>query len=123
MESKINNFLLVGHAYLLVANRYYIRNLTLQTYPPSNRSKQTLVDQSMTNAVGLDYDWSNQMLYWTDVTDDKHEISRMSFNGSNKEVRPTYLLLISISDRLEKQNCKSLCEFKIHKVLHTCSIE
>ena len=72
---------------MLVANRYYIRNLTLLTYPPLDRANQSLVASSMINAVGLDYDWKNQMIYWTAVTDDQHNISRMPFNASYQKVK------------------------------------
>lgn len=71
---------------MLVANRYYIRNLTLNTYPPKNQSKQALVAGTMVNAVGLDYDWRTQKIFWNDVTDDQHSISYMNFDGSNKTV-------------------------------------
>ncbi len=37
----------------------------------------------LTNAIGLDYDWKEQMIYWSDVNDDK--IERAYFNGSNRE--------------------------------------
>lgn len=68
-------------AYLLVANRYYIRNLSLTINPTTNQSDQTLVSKNMTNAVGLDYDWREQTMYWTDVTGDHHDISRTALSG------------------------------------------
>lgn len=51
-----------------------------------NGSVQSLISKNLTNAVGLDYDWKDQKIYWSDVTSDKGVISRMDFNGSNVEV-------------------------------------
>ena len=69
-------------AYLLVANRYYIRNISLA----SSEFSQTLVTRNLVNAVGLDYDWKEQMIYWADVTSEEHNISRMYMNGTGKQV-------------------------------------
>jgi hypothetical protein len=35
------------------------------------------------NAIGLDFDFSEQRIYWTDVTDDS--ISKISVDGTNYE--------------------------------------
>lgn len=72
--------------YLLVANRYYIRKLSLQIDSNVNRSVQSLLAHNLLNAVGLDYDWLEQKIYWTDVTTEQQKISRMDFNGENMEV-------------------------------------
>lgn len=49
-------------AKIIVANRYYIRE-----YDLSGRHSNILV-HNLTNAVGLDYDWERECLYWSDVT-------------------------------------------------------
>lgn len=66
---------------MIVTNRYYLRNVSMDY-----NSTQTLISKNLTNAVGLDYDWRDQKIYWTDVSSDKTAISRMDFNGSNIEV-------------------------------------
>lgn len=71
---------------MLVANRYYIRKLSLQIDSNVNRSVQSLLAHNLLNAVGLDYDWLEQKIYWTDVTTEQQKISRMDFNGENMEV-------------------------------------
>lgn len=44
--------------------------------------------QGLNNAVALDFDYREQMIYWTDVTTQGSMIRRMHLNGSNVQVRP-----------------------------------
>ncbi|XP_030747153.1 prolow-density lipoprotein receptor-related protein 1 [Sitophilus oryzae] len=46
---------------ILLANRYYIRELNLNGF-------SRMVVHNLTNAVALDYDWISQCIYWSDVT-------------------------------------------------------
>lgn len=42
--------------------------------------------QGLNNAVALDFDYRQQMIYWTDVTTQGSMIRRMHINGSNVQV-------------------------------------
>lgn len=44
--------------------------------------------QGLNNAVALDFDYREQMIYWTDVTTQGSMIRRMHLNGSNVQVMP-----------------------------------
>lgn len=44
--------------------------------------------QGLNNAVALDFDYREQMIYWTDVTTQGSMIRRMHLNGSNVQVSP-----------------------------------
>jgi len=72
----------------MVANRYYIRNISMYGSAEDNSTlpRITLITKDLTNAVGLDYDYQEQKIYWSDVTNDIHKISRMDFNGGGIEV-------------------------------------
>ncbi|XP_015265029.1 PREDICTED: prolow-density lipoprotein receptor-related protein 1 [Gekko japonicus] len=66
--------------FLIFANRYYLRKLSL------DGSNYTLLKQGLNNAVALDFDYREQMIYWTDVTTQGSMIRRMHINGSNVQV-------------------------------------
>uniref|UniRef100_A0A670IUS4 LDL receptor related protein 1 n=1 Tax=Podarcis muralis TaxID=64176 RepID=A0A670IUS4_PODMU len=68
--------------FLIFANRYYLRKLSL------DGSNYTLLKQGLNNAVALDFDYREQMIYWTDVTTQGSMIRRMHINGSNVQVNP-----------------------------------
>ncbi|KAF7273554.1 hypothetical protein GWI33_013751, partial [Rhynchophorus ferrugineus] len=55
---------------LLVANRYYIREIDLNGFA-------TIRAHNLTNAVGLDYDWLSQCIYWSDVSQLGSTIKRL----------------------------------------------
>uniref|UniRef100_A0A3P9HTY5 EGF-like domain-containing protein n=1 Tax=Oryzias latipes TaxID=8090 RepID=A0A3P9HTY5_ORYLA len=63
--------------FLIFANRYYLRKLNL------DGSNYTLLKQGLNNAVALDFDYHQQMIYWTDVNTQGSMIRRMHINGSN----------------------------------------
>lgn len=42
--------------------------------------------QGLNNAVALDFDYRQQMIYWTDVTTQGSMIRRMHINGSDVQV-------------------------------------
>ncbi|KAK5872291.1 hypothetical protein PBY51_013006 [Eleginops maclovinus] len=66
--------------FLIFANRYYLRRLNL------DGSNYTLLKQGLNNAVALDFDIREQMIYWTDVTTQGSMIRRMHINGSDVQV-------------------------------------
>ncbi|TNM89007.1 hypothetical protein fugu_005261 [Takifugu bimaculatus] len=66
--------------FLIFANRYYLRKLNL------DGSNYTLLKQGLNNAVALDFDYRQQMIYWTDVTTQGSMIRRMYINGSDVQV-------------------------------------
>uniref|UniRef100_A0A8C4Z0G3 EGF-like domain-containing protein n=1 Tax=Gadus morhua TaxID=8049 RepID=A0A8C4Z0G3_GADMO len=66
--------------FLIFANRYYLRKLNL------DGSNYTLIKQGLNNAVALDFDYRQQMIYWTDVTTQSSMIRRMHINGSDVQV-------------------------------------
>ena len=66
---------------LLLSNRYYIRNVTL------DGRMINLIAKDLDNAVALDFDWMERRIYWSDVTSTGSNISRMFENGTGKEVR------------------------------------
>ena len=47
---------------------------------------------NLQNAVALDFDWSQQMIYWSDVTSAGSNISRMTIDGKRKEVNKLNIL-------------------------------
>jgi low-density lipoprotein receptor-related protein 1 (alpha-2-macroglobulin receptor) len=55
---------------LVLANRYYIRELDLD-------GRSTLIAHNLTNAVALDYDWTSKCIYWSDVTQLGSSIKRL----------------------------------------------
>lgn len=55
---------------LILANRYYIRQLDLEGH-------STLLAHNLTNAVALDYDIQSNCIYWSDVTQLGSSINRL----------------------------------------------
>jgi integrin beta 2 len=66
--------------YILVSNRYYIRNITI------DGSNVYLHAQNLNRAVALDFDWKEKRIYWSDITTSNSNISRMFLNGSDSKV-------------------------------------
>ena len=64
---------------LLFSNRYYIREVHLHNHQASVRA------HNLTNAVALDYDWAEQCLYWSDVTEFGSSLKRLCGNDSNPD--------------------------------------
>uniref|UniRef100_A0A673BTW4 Low density lipoprotein receptor-related protein 1Aa n=1 Tax=Sphaeramia orbicularis TaxID=375764 RepID=A0A673BTW4_9TELE len=86
--------------FLIFANRYYLRKLSL------DGSNYTLLKQfGLNNAVALDFDY-RQYLYWSDWGDSPH-IGRIGMDGTNRSVIvedkitwPNGLTLDFINDRI-----------------------
>ncbi|CAG5124929.1 unnamed protein product, partial [Candidula unifasciata] len=63
---------------ILISNRYYLRLIST-----TNRTNTT-VTTALKNSVAVDYDWKEQMIYWSDISSDKSSISRMGFNFTSR---------------------------------------
>ncbi|XP_076313100.1 LDL receptor protein 1 isoform X3 [Tachypleus tridentatus] len=68
------------HPKLVFSNSYYIHKVDLV-----NHSTE-LVAQNLTNAVALDFDWSEKCLYWSEVTTTGSSINRMCNNQTVPQV-------------------------------------
>ncbi|KAF5306597.1 hypothetical protein FQR65_LT18530 [Abscondita terminalis] len=55
---------------LILANRYYIREVDLDGH-------STLLAHNLTNAVALDYEWNSKCIFWSDVTAFGSSIKRL----------------------------------------------
>lgn len=64
---------------LLFSNRYYIREVHLHNHQASVRA------HNLTNAVALDYDWAEQCLYWSDVTEFGSSLKRLCGNDTSQD--------------------------------------
>ena len=74
--------------YLYFSTRREIRKINLR-YSGSN---YTTVLSGLSNTIGIDFDWSQQQLYYSDVNDDR--IRRCYLNGSKcEDVITTGLLM------------------------------
>lgn len=81
---KLNHAFLISYFYftaieprLIYTNRYYIRALDYRS------GETSLLAHNLTNAVGLDYDWVEQCLYWSDVAALGSSIRRLCHNSTN----------------------------------------
>lgn len=66
--------------YLLFSNRYQLRTVGV------DGSNYTTLQVNVTNAVALDYDWEERMIYWSDVTLQNSKISRANITHGTTEV-------------------------------------
>lgn len=64
---------------VLFSNRYYIREVALHSRMASVRA------HNLTNAVALDYDWLEQCLYWSDVTEYGSSLKRLCGNDTSQD--------------------------------------
>lgn len=90
----------LSHAYQLpgpsTASQFFPLGPTVVSCAPppdAHVSRQQLTSlspfqiQGLNNAVALDFDYREQMIYWTDVTTQGSMIRRMHLNGSNVQVK------------------------------------
>ncbi|XP_034949215.1 LOW QUALITY PROTEIN: low-density lipoprotein receptor-related protein 4 [Chelonus insularis] len=70
-----------GNPTIIFANRVEIRQMGLESY---SSSKYNSIIKGLYNAVGLDYDYKNGLIYWSDISLDT--INRVNMNGSHSEV-------------------------------------
>ncbi|KAK7085679.1 Exosome complex protein, partial [Halocaridina rubra] len=59
---------------LIFSNRYYIRQIGI------DGNNNTLLVANLTNAVGLDYDYEENCIYWSDVTHLSSSVKKMCNN-------------------------------------------
>lgn len=102
-ESFFKYFILKGVApTILFSNRYYIREVHLHSRMASVRA------HNLTNAVALDYDWLEQCLYWSDVTEFSSSLKRLCGNDTSQDqqqvritkIKPNVVLRKEILNRL-----------------------
>ncbi|KTG07000.1 hypothetical protein cypCar_00009024, partial [Cyprinus carpio] len=98
--------------FLIFANRYYLRKLNL------DGSNYTLLKQGLNNAVALDFDYRQQMIYWTDVTTQGSMIRRMHINGS--DVQDLGLTLLQVLHRTSLSNPDGLAVDWVGGNLYWC---
>ncbi|VDP05019.1 unnamed protein product [Soboliphyme baturini] len=65
---------------LLISNRYYIKRYTLDGHSKGH------VYSNFSNVVAVDYDLSEERVYWSDVTVTDSKIGRVFINGSGYQV-------------------------------------
>ena len=63
---------------LIYSDRREIRQYRMRT-----KESSTIVPD-LTNAIGLDFDWKEQMVYWSDVNEDR--IEKAFINGTGRKV-------------------------------------
>ncbi|KAB0803781.1 hypothetical protein PPYR_00751 [Photinus pyralis] len=80
-------------AKLILANRYYIREVDLDGH-------STLVAHNLTNAVALDYEWKSQCIFWSDVTAFGSSIKRLCNNTVNSIVEDLHSATLQNPDGL-----------------------
>uniref|UniRef100_A0A4W3IBD4 LDL receptor related protein 1B n=1 Tax=Callorhinchus milii TaxID=7868 RepID=A0A4W3IBD4_CALMI len=66
--------------FLIFADRHEIRKMSIDGF------NYTLLKQGLNNVHAIDFDYSEQFIYWTDFTSQSSTISRIRLNGSNPEV-------------------------------------
>jgi low-density lipoprotein receptor-related protein 1 (alpha-2-macroglobulin receptor) len=59
---------------LLYSNKHFIRNVSFKG------DQRFLVRANLTNAVALDFEWTSQCLFWSDVTPSASSISKWCLN-------------------------------------------
>lgn len=68
-------------ASLLIANRYYIREIDMLGH-------SSVLVHNLSNAIALDYDWNDQCMYWSDVTPIGSSIKRIcNFRKNSSQVQ------------------------------------
>ncbi|CRL03072.1 CLUMA_CG016407, isoform A [Clunio marinus] len=76
---------------LIFTNYFYIRSVNLDGH-------SELLLHNLSNSVGIDFDWSKNYIYFSDVSSDKSYISRVKLTGSNST---------NIPEVLHQQNLKN----------------
>ena len=61
-------------------------NKEVRQIDPVTKKVKTLVN-NLKSVIGVDYNWHEQLLYWSDVSEDT--IERMHFNGTHQCGRET----------------------------------
>jgi low-density lipoprotein receptor-related protein 1 (alpha-2-macroglobulin receptor) len=72
------------HAKLIFTNQFYIRSVDFV-------GKSEILAHNLSNAVGIDFDWSRNYIYYSDVNKVKSQIARIRLGGSNASSTPEIL--------------------------------
>ena len=67
--------------FIVLSNRLSIQKVEISG--KQGRTRYSEVVRGLQNAIGVDFDWQEQRLYWTDVLTDK--IQRAKFDGTQVE--------------------------------------
>jgi integrin beta 2 len=67
--------------FILYSNRVSIRKVNVKG--KGGRVRYSEIISGLRNAIGVDFDWQEQRIYWTDVLTDK--IQRAKFDGTEIE--------------------------------------
>lgn len=80
-------------AKLILANRYYIREVDFAGHT-------TLLVHNLSNAVALDYEWTSNCIFWSDVTALGSSIKRMCNPKANGTVQTLHSATLQNPDGL-----------------------
>ena len=80
LDPERPNICISINSFLIYSRRSQIRAISLTS---DHTDRMIPVAGPVRTAIGLDFDFSEQRLYWTDVTDDS--ISKISVTGSGYE--------------------------------------
>lgn len=69
---------------LIFSNYFYIRSVNFD-------GQSELLVHNLSNAVGIDFDWNKNFVYYSDVNSMKSQISRVRLTGSNASSSPEVL--------------------------------
>lgn len=65
--------------YLILANGFYLRNISFLGH-------QSLVLNDLNNAVAIDFDYQEEMIYWSEITNSMSKISRLNLTDHKVSV-------------------------------------
>lgn len=71
-------------AKLIFSNLFYIRSVSLD-------GQSEFLVHNLSNAVGIDFDWTKNYIYYSDVNSMKSQISRIKISSSNSTSTPDVL--------------------------------
>ena len=79
-------------SFLVYSRRFEIKAISLV----EDNAERMIPVTGLRNAIGVDFDYDEDRLYWTDVTDDS--ISRIFVNGTGYEkiIKPGLLIYLTI---------------------------
>ena len=79
--------------FLLVSNRYYIRKVNFTT------GEEELLLSGLTHSVAIDFDYQEQMLYWTDIQSQNSYIYRVPLkNTTQREVGVSRIVRSAVAE-------------------------
>ena len=83
-------------SFLVYSRRFEIKAISLV----EDNAERMIPVTGLRNAIGVDFDYDEDRLYWTDVTDDS--ISRIFVNGTGNEkiIKPGLIIYLTIKARI-----------------------